>query len=83
MQAQCQALQAEGRGPDSRLHSIDLEELRMGNTRLVHGIEERAQKVVQQKLATGRSAKVYPTSDFLNSSSRLCYSAADTLHFKT
>lgn len=33
----------------------------MGNTRLVRGIEERAQKVVQQKLATCRSAKVHPS----------------------
>jgi len=58
VQAQCQALQVEGRRQDSKLHAIDLAELRMANTGLVRGIEDKARQVAQQKLAAGRSAQV-------------------------
>ncbi len=76
MQAQCQAQEVEGRGQDSRLHAIDLAELRMGNTKLVKGMEERVKQVALQKLASGRSAQVQTvdTNKGGQGSRRLCFS---------
>jgi len=63
VQAQAQELQMESKSQDSKLNAIDLAELRIGNTKLLRGIEDRARQVIQQKLASGRSAKVsFPKS---------------------
>jgi hypothetical protein len=59
LQAQAQELQLESKSQDSKLNAIDLAELRMGNTKLLRGIEDRARQIIQQKLASGKSAKVH------------------------